>query len=357
MKESWNFENALIVEDIRSIASDSNINWNKLEGKNILVTGATGLIGSLTVKALLYYADKTGIDLKVGAFVRNRNKANVIFENILRDHHNLIFEIGDFSCDLKLSVNYNYIIHAASYTRSVDFIEKPVETILTTVKGTEKLLNFAREYIVDSMVYISSMEVYGSISHESVREDDVGIINWMSLRSSYPQSKRLAETLCIAYYHEYNIPVKIARPTLTFGPGVSKDDERVFAQFARSVIDNTDISLLTKGGTKRDYLYSADAVRGLITILLNGKDGEIYNLSNSATYCSIREMAELCCSLTDNKISVKFDIDPNKSKCYPKEQMINLVTSKYDALNNSPKTSLIDIYRRLIDYLRKFPKI
>ena len=352
MKDSWAKENQFVVEDLKNVAADKVISWDKLNNKSVLVTGATGLIGSLLVKALLYSADNNGADITVGAFIRNKDKADKVLGNLKKDHPNLVYEIGDLSDGLNLSRRYDYIIHAASATGSKDFIEKPVETILTTVESTKNFLKYAKENTIDSMVYISSMEVYGEIPHETVKEEDFGLLNWMNLRSSYPQSKRLAETLCLSYCSEYGVPVKIVRPTLTFGPGVSKEDNRVFAQFARAVINKTDITLLTKGGTKRDYLYTADAVKGILTILLSGKNGEAYNLSNQDSYCTILEMAQMCCGLANNEISVKFDLDPEKSKCYPKEQKIQLNNSKYQALNNSSKTSIKDIYIKLISYLK-----
>ena len=352
MKDSWAKENQFVVEDLKNVAADKVISWDKLNNKSVLVTGATGLIGSLLVKALLYSADNNGADITVGAFIRNKDKADKVLGNLKKDHPNLVYEIGDLSDGLNLSRRYDYIIHAASATGSKDFIEKPVETILTTIESTKNFLKYAKENTIDSMVYISSMEVYGEIPHETVKEEDFGLLNWMNLRSSYPQSKRLAETLCLSYCSEYGVPVKIVRPTLTFGPGVSKEDNRVFAQFAKAVINKTDITLLTKGGTKRDYLYTADAVKGILTILLSGKNGEAYNLSNQDSYCTILEMAQMCCGLANNEISVKFDLDPEKSKCYPKEQKIQLNNSKYQALNNSSKTSIKDIYIKLISYLK-----
>ena len=352
MKDSWTKENQFVVEDLKNVAADKVISWDKLNNKSVLVTGATGLIGSLLVKALLYSADNNGADITVGAFIRNKDKADKVLGNLKKDHPNLVYEIGDLSDGLNLSRRYDYIIHAASATGSKDFIEKPVETILTTVESTKNFLKYAKENGIDSMVYISSMEVYGEIPHETVKEEDFGLLNWMNLRSSYPQSKRLAETLCLSYCSEYGVPVKIVRPTLTFGPGVSKEDNRVFAQFAKAVINKTDITLLTKGGTKRDYLYTADAVKGILTILLLGKNGEAYNLSNQDSYCTILEMAQMCCGLANNEISVRFDLDPEKSKCYPKEQKIQLDNSKYQALNNSPKTSIQNIYLNLISYLK-----
>ena len=354
MKDSWATENQLVVDDLKNVASDKVIPWEKLDNKSVLVTGATGLIGSLVVKALLYRADVSDKNITVGAFIRNEGKADKVLGNLKKDHANLVYEIGDLSEGLNLSRKYDYIVHAASATGSKDFIEKPVETILTTIESTKNFLKYAKDNSIDSMVYISSMEVYGEIPHETVKEEDFGLLNWMNLRSSYPQSKRLAETLCLSYCSEYGVPVKIVRPTLTFGPGVSKEDNRVFAQFARAVINKTDITLLTKGGTKRDYLHTADAVRGILSILLLGKNGEAYNLSNQDSYCTIYEMAQMCCGLANNEISVKFDLDPEKSKCYPKEQKIQLDNSKYLALNNSPKTSITGIYEKLISYMKSF---
>lgn len=352
MKNSWTKENQFVVEDLKNVATDKVIPWDKLDNKSVLVTGATGLIGSLVVKALLYFADANGRNITVGAFIRNADKADKVLGNLKTDHDNLVYEIGDLSKEFNLSRKYDFIVHTASATGSKDFIERPVETILTTVESTKNFLKYAHENKIDSMVYISSMEVYGEIPHETVKEEDFGLLNWMNLRSSYPQSKRLAETLCLSYCSEYGVPVKIVRPTLTFGPGVSKEDNRVFAQFARAVINRTDITLLTKGGTKRDYLHTADAVRGILSILLLGKDGEAYNLSNQDSYCTIYEMAQMCCGLANNEISVKFDLDPEKSKCYPKEQKIQLDNSKYLALNHSENSSLEDVYRKLIEYLQ-----
>lgn len=354
MKDSWSKENRFIVEDLKYIAIDKIIPWSKLNNKSVLVTGATGLIGSLVVKALLYFADINDKNITVGAFIRNACKADRVFGNLKTDHSNLIYEIGDISKEFNLSGKYDYIIHAASVTGSKDFIEKPVETILTIVESTKNLLKYAHENKIDSMVYISSMEVYGEIPHETVKEEDFGLLNWMNLRSSYPQGKRLAETLCLSYSHEYNVPVKIIRPTQTFGPGVSKEDNRVFAQFAKAVINKTDITLLTMGKTKRDYLYTADAVKGILSILLLGKNGEAYNLSNQDSYCSIHEMAQLCCSLAKNEITIKFDLDPEKTRCYLNEHKTKLDNSKYLVLNNSPKASIKESYEKLINYMSNY---
>lgn len=351
-KKLWNSENLIVLNEINNVCIDKFIPWTNLENGSILVTGATGLLGSMLVKSILYYADKNNKNITVGAYVRNFDKAKQVFNSLPETHKNLVFEYGDISKELNLSRKYDYIIHAASNTASKDFVENPVETILTSVESTKSILEYSKQNNVKSLVYISSMEVYGKLDHEYVKEEDIGIIDISSLRSSYPQSKRLAEMLCVSYAKEYSVPVKIVRPTLTFGPGVSKSDNRVFAQFAKAVINKTDIVLLTKGGTKRDYLYTTDAVKGILIALLLGEDGEAYNLSNPDTYSTIYEMALLCKEIANGEIDVKFDLDPEKSKCYPKEQLICLDNKKLDRIHFWKKTSLKEQYLKLIEYLK-----
>jgi len=355
MKNSWLLENKLIVEDLEGIISDKVISWHDFEGKKVLVTGATGLLGSLAVKTLLYCSDFYGIDLQVGAFIRNRDKANTVFGNLLTDHDNLVFEIGDISSELNLSQKYDYIIHTASNTASSDFVDRPVETILTTIDSTNSLLKYSLNNDVKSIVFLSSMEVYGTLDHELAKESDSGILDHNIIRNCYPQSKRVAENLCVSYFKEYGVHSKVVRLTQTFGPGIVPSDQRVFAQFARSVINKSNIVLLTKGGTKRDYLYTADAIKGIISVLLLGSDGEIYNLSNNESYCSILEMAELYKKVSDNQISIEFNTNGDTSK-YLGEFYRLLDNSKVSGLNNFSRMKFEEQIRRTVCYLESLVK-
>lgn len=351
LNKLWTGENCIILKDLKNICSDNIIPWNKLNKSSILVTGATGLIGTLTVKTLLYCADSMNLNIKVGAYVRNLEKAQTIFKHLIPSHSNLTFEVGDISKELNLSQKYDYIIHAASTTASKDFIEHPVETINTTVSSTNNLLHYCSKHDVKSVLFLSSMEVYGSMDKEEVSEKDIGILETDLIRNCYPISKRLAENLCLSYNAEYNVHVKIARLTQTFGPGVDENDNRVFAQFAKAVINKTNIVLLTKGETKRDYLYTADAIKGILSTLLLGTDSEAYNVSNPNTYCSIYEMALLCKELANNEIKILFDCGNDKAKIYPKTKKIKLDISKLNTLNNYSKHSLTEQFNNLIEYL------
>ena len=135
------------------------------------------------------------------------------------------------------------------------------------------------------MVYLSSLEVYGVPQTEdgTVTETDYGYIDPLSVRSSYSEGKRMVECLCASYAKEYQVPVKVARLSQTFGAGVEYHDGRVFAEFARCAVEKRNIILHTAGNTLRTYCYTKDAVAALLTILVKGEVGSAYNVTNKNT--------------------------------------------------------------------------
>ena len=215
---------------------------------------------------------------------------------------------------------------------------------MTSLNGTKNILEFAKNKNCLGFVYLSSLEVYGITDKEEISENDYGYINFLEPRASYSEGKRLCENLCISYGSEYAIPVKIARLTQTFGAGVTKEDNRVFAQFAKSVIEKRNIILHTKGNTKRSYCYTTDAVCAIFTILTKGENNNAYNVANKNTYISIYDMAK---SLENENTKVIFEID-NKNRGYNPEIKINLNTKKLETLGWSAKTPLNEMFKKLI---------
>lgn len=331
--------NKILEEDIATVIS--SFDMAQFAGSTVLVTGATGLIGKLCVRALL--AAKQNI--KVIALVRNAQKAFEIFEK----NENLCLLTQDINNPINYSGNVDYIIHGASATSSQYFVEHPVETIYTAFNGTRNVLEFAKNSGVKSMVYLSSLEVYGVPDNEDVCENKYGYIEILSPRSSYSESKKLVETLCISYGAEYGVPIKIARLAQTFGAGVLPDDNRVFAQFAKSIIKGENIVLHTKGETKRNYCYTTDAVCGIFTVLLNGKNNEAYNVANEKTYISIADMAKM---LENNNSRVVFEID-GANRGYNPPTKICLNTAKLETLGWKAQVSLKEMYERLIASLKE----
>ncbi len=283
----------VLLEDLERVAASEEIDWERLRGRRILVTGATGLVGGMLARSLARANVLRGLNLRVLALVRNPEKGKSILGAYLEDGLELV--TGDILEPLRVEGPVDYILHGASVTASREFVDHPVETIRTALKGTEHVLDLAREKKVQSMVYLSSMEIYGVTDPEKtdIREADYGYIDPLQARSSYSEGKRMSEGLCAAYAKEYGVPVKTARLAQTFGAGIPKTENRVFAQFARSILAGEDLVLHTDGSKAQCFCYTTDAVRGLLTVLLRGKDGEAYNISNEATFVTIREMAEM----------------------------------------------------------------
>ena len=321
---------------------------NDLERKTILITGATGLIGQAIIKKL----KNSSLNINVVDMVRDKKKAERILGKETAYYHYLVTDILSLT---PRNFGVNYIIHGASITSSKDFVEKPVETIVTALEGTRNLLEFARENPVESFVYLSSMEVYGAPSTDKkIDENSNTNLNTTEVRACYPESKRMCENLCVSYATEYKIPAKIVRLTQTFGAGVQYNDGRVFAEFARCVLENRNIILHTKGETKRSYLHTYDAADAILTVLLKGRIGEAYNAANENTYCSIYEMATMVAKVcSHNKIEVVVENEKDMEKFgYAPVLHMNLDSSKLQALGWKAQYNLQDMYEDMIDDLR-----
>lgn len=340
-------------EDIEYIAQSDMIDWDMLKGKSVLVTGATGLIGSQIVLTLDRYNQLHEGRIKIYALARNEEKAARVLAGC-SEYVRII--LGDIKMPIDITEEIDYIIHGASMTSSKEFVDYPVETILTGMEGTDNVLRFADSKKVKGMVYLSSLEVYGVTDPEkkSIKENEYGYIEQMVPRSSYSEGKRMAECLCISYGHEYGVPVKIVRLSQTFGPGVLYSDNRVFAQFARCAIENQDIVLKTKGETYRNYCYIRDAVTGILCVLLKGNSNEAYNIANKDTGISICDMAHMIADdIADKKINVVFDIADDIAKLgYGPTIKISLDTDKIEQLGWKAEVGLKDAFERMIQSMR-----
>ena len=278
---------------------------------------------------------------------RNKEKVKTIFGDAP-----IIWVLQDLKNPLSLpKLKIDYIIHCANSTSSKFYVECPVENINTAYIGTNSILSYSIKHNVKSIVYLSSLESYGTINHdERITEEMMGYILPTDVRSSYSLGKRATECLCHCYAKEYGVHVKIARLTQTFGAGVSLSDNRVFAQFAKSIIKGDDIILHTKGESSKPYCYSIDAVCAILFLLLRGKDGEAYNVANSSTYISIREMAQFLIDNFNTKCRLIVDVKDNMG--YAPVTKLNLSTDKIESLGWKPYYSLHDMYSRLIDYYK-----
>ena len=334
-----------------------NRNQNELKtlhNKTLLVTGATGFIGSAFVKSILYYNLMSNADIKIVALVRNINRAKKIFSSLASN--NLFFVEGSVENLPTINYQIDYILHGASITSSADFVKKPVDTIEITLKGTVNILKLAKEKNVKSVVYLSTMEVYGAIHDKSqyISESNYGYIDILDVRNSYPQSKKMADTMCLAYAKQYGVNVNIARLTQTIGPSIDYYDTRVAALFARAVIEGRDIILNTKAETTRNIIYITDAISALLILLNNGQSGEAYNVAYSKEVLSIADTAEMVASeIAEGKIKVVFELKNMEEYNINKELFLQLDTSKLEELGWSAEVSTEEAYRRMIKGMKE----
>lgn len=339
----------ILKQDLEGLVQCDFIPFSSLDCKKILLTGATGLIGSNLIYGLVAIARTYLLNISIDAIVRSKEKAFQIFDDDVTSFKGLRFierEIGTFSSD---DTRYDYILHIASPSDSRYFLEHAVELIEYDYESTSNLLRMAKDHKA-KFVYFSSMEVYGSPSKgKRVNESYTGAPDTMSARSSYSEGKRICETLCRSYYEEYGVEIYVVRLAQTFGPGVKPSDNRVFAQFARSVVNGQDIVLKTSGASERSMVYTMDAVSAILTIMLCGKAGEAYNVANETTYCSIRDMAEMVArEIGNGSIKVVYDIPDEKIDFYLPTLYMDLDCAKLQALGWHATVSLKEMFIRMI---------
>ena len=343
-------ENKIFLDDLKYGSNVKFISWDKFSGKTFFITGATGLIGYTLTSLLLYHSLEKKSGIKVVALVRDREKANEQFKKQIADGATIEFVEGsveNFDAS-KITQSIDYVIHGACPTASSFFTEHPVETIRTILNGTDNILKFCVEKNVKSAVFLSSMEVYGEISNrEKLTEGNLGKIDLLNPRSSYPEAKRLAESLCACYASEFGLNVKSVRLAQTFGPGVKKDDNRVFAYMMRCALENKDIELKTSGEKENSYLYTMDAVTAILTALEKGERGKSYNAANEATYCSVKEMGEIVLKAFDKEnLKVKLNVRNNDTTGYRPDGYLNMSAERLSALGWRAKNDLSQMYLR-----------
>ena len=278
----------------------ADLPWDKLSGCNILVTGATGLIGGCLVESLMMNPNR---DYHVYASGRNEERARKRFAEFAEDKA-FHFIQHDVTLPLQSDVDFDYIIHAASNASPNFFAQKPVEVIKSNIDGVANLMEYGLTHGMKRFLYVSSGEVYGEGDGRVFTEDYSGYVDCTKPRSCYPTSKRAAETLCVSYAAEYGADVVIARPCHVYGPHFTEQDNRVYAQFIRNVLRGEDIVMKSTGEQFRSWCYVVDCASALLHILLKGGSGEAYNIADANSNISIRELAETIAKIGGKKVVI-----------------------------------------------------
>jgi nucleoside-diphosphate-sugar epimerase len=336
-------------EDIAQILA-APLPWSDLDGRTILVAGANGFLPAAMVETLLALALRGAPRLKVIALARSRENALRRFGAHL-GHPALSIKIADVSQPLDVDGPVDMIVHAASQASPRFYGVDPVGTALPNVAGARNLLDLARRKRASRFLYFSSSEVYGAQDgrREPIGETDFGPIDPATLRACYAESKRMGETLCVAYGAQYGVDCVIARPFHTYGPGMRLDDGRVFADFVRDIVAGRDIALTSDGSAERAFCYLADATAAFFTLLLKGEKSRAYNVGNARAVVSIRDLATTLTALYPERgLKATFG-RPAEGYIASRVARSAPDTGRLEALGWRPRTGVADGFRRTID--------
>jgi nucleoside-diphosphate-sugar epimerase len=343
--------NAIIEEDVAWIASHS-LPWRTFANKTVLVSGANGFLPAYMVETLLYLneADRS-MNCRVIGLARNREKARKRFAHFL-DRPDFAVVIQDVTSPPTIPVPCDFIIHAASQASPKFYGCDPVGTLAANSIGTFNLLSFARDCRAEGFLFISSGDVYGQVPESQIptSEDDYGYLDPNQVRSCYGESKRIGETMCAAFGHQYGVAAKIVRPGHTYGPGMAMDDGRVFADFVANIVRHEDIVLKSDGAARRAFCYLADAALAFFTVLLKGERGHAYNVGNEACEASVADLARMLVGLFPERgLSFRFDTTPPPAGyLQSKLSRGSLDTTKLRGLGWRPATGLQEGFKRTV---------
>ena len=318
------------MEDLDFVLQQMSM-LRELEGKSVLLTGATGLIGSAVADLLLRLGERLQHPVKLYVAVRDTAGARARFSRYVESAY-LHFVPYDASKINTFDFHADYIIHAASNAAPADFQARPVETMLDNFQGLHELLVYALETGAEAVLFVSSSEVYGQKNTvEPYHETEYGYVDILSVHSAYASSKRAAETLCACFAEEHGLRTVIARPGHIYGPTARRRDNRVSSAFAFAAADGRELVLKSDGAQVRSYCYMLDAATAILTVLFRGEAANAYNISNPQAIISIRQMAELLAG--EAQVGTSF-AQPTESekKAFNPMQNSSLDSSKLQAL-------------------------
>lgn len=280
------YQSETYIEDLRCAIAHS-VNIQSLFNSSILITGASGLIGSFIVDMLLLCNKENGSNISIYALGRNQQHLENRYS--FAKTEKLVFIEHDVCNAPKFDFKVDYIIHAASNAYPSAFNNYPVDTIMSNIIGTKYLLDYGRDHNAKRFLFVSSGEVYGQgdVNLDSYIESYSGYIDPISPRSCYPNAKRTAETLCVSYTKQYGLDTVIVRPSHTFGPTATTSDNRANVQFVNKALAGEDIVLNSPGTQMRSYTYIADATSAILTVLTSGNSCEAYNIANKNSQTTI----------------------------------------------------------------------
>lgn len=332
------YDDVLYQEDLDYVRS-LDLPWDKLKNKSVLLSGATGMIGSFLIDVLLNKNEKDSLNCTVYALGRNEQKARARFSKYAEDEH-FIFVSYDVNMPLIRDDirTVDYVLHLASNTHPMQYATDPIGTITTNIIGLQNMLELAVAHQVTRFAFASSNEIYGENRGDVELFDEhyCGYIDSNTLRAGYPESKRCGEALCQAYKAQKGLDIVIPRLTRSYGPTLQMSDTKALSQFIKKGLAKENIVLKSTGTQFYSYCYSADSVSGLLTVLLKGESGEAYNIADENSDITLKDLAKIIADYAGTE--VVFEIpDATEASGYSKATKARLDGGKIHALGWRPE--------------------
>lgn len=347
------YSSKLYVEDVCTVAS-VDLPWWKLKNRSIMISGATGMVGSFLVDVIMEKNLSENLGCTIYALGRSEDKLKSRFSKFSGNAHLVFLQYNiqePLACKEIDAVDY--VLHLASNTHPLLYSTDPIGTVLTNIIGVKNLLDFSVEHHAIRFAFASSNEVYGENRGdvEMFDENYCGYINSNTLRAGYPESKRCGETLCQAYRAQKGLEIVIPRVTRTFGPTMSMSDTKAASQFIKKGVAGEDIVLKSTGTQFFSYTYVADAVSGLLTVLLKGENGEAYNIADASGDIRLKDLANVIANINGKKVIFEIP-DAVEAAGYSTATKARLDGSKLKALGWSPKYDVKTGIERTIEILK-----
>lgn len=348
------YQNPHYKEDVKAVA-ELVLPWEKLQNQSIIISGATGLIGSFLIDVIFEKNKSANLNCTVYALGRDAKRAMNRFPNYVGDPAFVFipYDVKNPFDGIGIS-HVDYVLHLASNTHPVQYATDPIGTITTNIIGLQNMLEFADKHKARRFVFASSNEIYGENRGdvELFDEEYCGYINSNTLRAGYPESKRCGEALCQAYHKQKNLDIVIPRFTRTYGPTMLMTDTKAISQFIKKGIAGENIVLKSEGTQYYSYQYMADSVSGLLTILLLGESGEAYNIAEEKSDIMLRDLANIIAKL--NGHDVVFELpDAVEATGYSTATKARLDGKKLKSLGWKPKYNISSGLERTIDILKE----
>lgn len=338
----------VFVEDVRIIAKNLSEFHNDLNEKTVLIAGGKGFLGTYFKNVLIQINETLSKPMKIiimDSLITSKEKND-------EKNPNIEFLEQDISQSFEIQNDIDYIIHTASIASPPTYRKFPIKTVNVNYEGTKNLLELAKEKKVTSMLFLSSSEIYGDPDVFPTPESYVGKVSCTGPRACYDESKRLAETISILYFQQYNVPVKIARPFNVYGPYLNLNDGRIIPDFMNNAINKSQIIIHSDGTPTRSFCYASDAISGFFKLLFSNHNGIICNVGNDEEV-SVKDVADIIQNIMNKPISIKMEKseDPDYTKDNPQRRCPDLSLIK-KSVNYKPTVNLEEGLKRVYMWYR-----